>query len=168
MKSANTQPTTDERQSVPLWLSVLKLVGFITIAFFAALPAAWIGTGAWYAELRKPSWAPPGWIFGPVWTILYIMMGVAAWGVWRRVGWSTPIALWFLQLAMNCAWTPIFFGLRQPGWAFAEIVVLWVAILATTRSFSKSVPWTGFLMMPYLAWVSFAAVLNFSIWRANA
>jgi len=151
----------------PLWLRALQLIGFILLSFLAAASAAWIGTGSWYSQLHKPAWAPPGWIFGPVWTALYIMMGTAAWGVWRKTRWSKPIGVWFVQLALNAAWTPIFFGLHQPGWAFAEIVVLWAALLACTILFARAARWAGWMMVPYLLWVSFASILNFAIWRAN-
>jgi tryptophan-rich sensory protein len=121
----------------------------------------------WYAQLRKPSWAPPPGVFGPVWTVLYLMMGLAAWGVWQRAGWTRALIPWTVQLVLNAAWTPIFFGLRQPGWAFADIVVLWLAIAATIAAFARVKVWTAWMMAPYLAWVTFAALLNFSIWRIN-
>lgn len=148
-------------------LNMAALVGFVGLAFLAPLASAGIDPRSWYSGLAKPSWAPPGWIFGPVWTLLYAMMGIAAWGVWRRRGWSVPLAQWLVQLALNAAWTPIFFGLRQPGWAFAEIVVLWLAIAATLVAFASVVRWSAWLLAPYLAWVTFAAALNFAIWRLN-
>ena len=125
----------------------------------------------WYRTIEKPSWNPPDWIFGPVWTTLFILMAVAAWFVWRSAGFAAaamPLTLFAVQLVLNIAWSWIFFGLHQPGWAFAEIVLLWLAIAATTATFFRSSPLAGWLMLPYLAWVSFAAVLNFTIWRMNA
>jgi len=107
---------------------------------------------------------------GLVWITLYVMMGVAAWLVWKPDGFkpaSTPLTLFAVQLVLNIAWSWIFFGMHQPGWAFAEIVVLWLAIVATTVAFSSKSKVAGSLMLPYLAWVSFASVLNFTIWRLN-
>jgi tryptophan-rich sensory protein len=122
----------------------------------------------WYAGLAKPSWTPPGAIFGPVWTVLYVSMAVAAWLVWRRVGWArVPMTVFALQLLLNLAWSGIFFGARQPGAAFVEICVLWVAIVATIVTFGRVSRPAGALLVPYLAWVSFASALNFARWRAN-
>jgi benzodiazapine receptor len=124
----------------------------------------------WYKTIAKPSWNPPGWIFGPVWTSLYIMIAVAAWLVWKPKGFkpaATPLTLFGVQLGLNVAWSWIFFGMHQPGWAFAEIIVLWLAIVATTVAFFLRSKVAGSLMVPYLAWGSFASVLNFAIWRLN-
>ena len=126
--------------------------------------------GEWYAALQKPSWNPPGWIFGPVWSALYAMMAVAAWLVWRRGGFATqrrPLALFLGQLTLNAAWTPLFFGLHRPGIAFAEIILLWLAIAATLVVFRPVNRVAAWLLAPYLAWVGFAAVLNFTLWRLN-
>lgn len=126
--------------------------------------------GEWYASLQKPSWNPPGWIFGPVWTALYTMMAAAAWMVWRRGGWEKqrkPLLVFLVQLALNTLWTPLFFGLHQPGLAFAEIVLLWLAIVATIVVFRPVSGAAMLLLVPYLAWVSFAAALNFTLWRLN-
>jgi tryptophan-rich sensory protein len=125
----------------------------------------------WYAQLSKPAWTPPGWLFGPVWSLLYLMMGVAAWLVWRRgasAAVAAPLALFGVQLALNVAWSGLFFGLRRPGTAFAEIVVLWCSIAATLFAFWRVTPSAGWLMLPYLAWVTYASALNFTIWRMNA
>lgn len=125
----------------------------------------------WYKTIEKPSWNPPGYVFGPVWTALYIMMGVAAWLVWKREGFKkakVPLVLFTVQLLLNVVWSWIFFNLHQPGWAFVEIAVLWIAIVATTIAFFKCQKVAGWLMMPYLAWVSFASVLNFTIWQLNS
>jgi translocator protein len=128
--------------------------------------------GAWYDALAKPAWNPPSWVFGPVWTLLYVLMGLAAWLVWDRYGWRGPartaLTLFVVQLAFNGAWSAIFFGLQSPGLAFAEIVVLWSLIVATLLLFWRLRPVAGLLLVPYLLWVSFAAVLNFTIWRLNA
>jgi len=124
--------------------------------------------GSWYLALSKPSWTPPSGVFGPVWTALYVMMGVAAWLVWRRSGLATlPISLFAVQLALNVAWSAIFFGMRQPGWAFVDIVALWVAVAATMIAFYRVTPTAGLLLAPYLAWITFASALNLAIWRMN-
>jgi tryptophan-rich sensory protein len=124
----------------------------------------------WYAELKRPVWTPPNWLFGPVWTALYLMMGVAGWLVWRQAGVSGAawaLALFGLQLALNVLWAILFFGMRSPGVAFGEIVVLWVAIAGTLAAFWRVSPTAGVLLVPYLLWVSFATALNLSIWRLN-
>lgn len=128
--------------------------------------------GSWYAELVKPAFNPPGWIFGPVWTVLYTLMGVAAWLVWRRGDLSSPpirsaLVLFALQLLLNAAWSVLFFGLRSPGLALVDICALWFAIVATTWAFRPLSAWAAGLMLPYLGWVSFALVLNAAIWRLN-
>lgn len=125
----------------------------------------------WFRTIAKPSWNPPDWIFGPVWTTLYVMMAISAWLVWRPAGFkaaATPLTLFILQLALNVVWSWIFFSLHRPGWAFAEIILLWTAILATLIAFWQQSRWAGWLLVPYLAWVSFASLLNFTIWRLNA
>jgi tryptophan-rich sensory protein len=147
--------------------SSAMLAVFVILTFLAPLLSAGMDMSAWYAELRKPSWAPPQGVFGPVWTVLYLMMGVAAWGVWQRAGWSRALIPWAIQLVLNAIWTPIFFGLRQPGWAFLDMVGLWLAIGATMNAFARVKPWTAWMLAPYLAWVTFAAFLNFTIWRMN-
>jgi len=151
------------------------VLGLLLVLCFAAAGLGSIFTRSavrtWYATIQKPSWRPPNWVFGPVWTALYATMAVAAWLVWRRSGLSgarLPLTLFAVQLVLNAAWSPIFFGLKSPGGAFAEIVVLWIAVVATTVAFFRAAPLAGWLFVPYLGWVSFAAVLNFAIWRLNA
>lgn len=124
----------------------------------------------WYTTITKPSWNPPSWVFGPVWTTLYLLMGLAAAMVWERKDMpGAHAALWAygIQLVLNALWTIIFFGLKKPGFAFAEIVVLLAAIIVTTILFWKVSPVSGALMLPYLAWTCFASFLNFSLWRLN-
>lgn len=147
--------------------SGLALVGFIVITFCAPLLSVGSMPGAWYAALHKPSWNPPAWLFGPAWTLLYTLMALAAWLVWKRVGFSRPLGLYFVQLALNAAWTPIFFGAHQLGWALFEIVLLWIAILATLLSFRRVNRAAGWLFVPYLAWVTFAMTLNYTLWKLN-
>lgn len=150
---------------------MLGLAVCVAVAFSAASLGAVFTPGAWYQALHKPSWNPPSWIFGPVWTALYASMGIAAWLVWRRGGWRRQrraLSLFVVQLALNAAWTPIFFGWHAMGIAFVEIVVLWIAIAATLVAFWREHTLAGVLLLPYLAWVSFAAVLNFTVWRLNS
>lgn len=123
----------------------------------------------WYVNLAKPSWNPPNWVFAPVWTTLYIMMGIAAWLVWRtkdRIG--PAMVLFFAQLGFNLLWSLVFFGLRSPGWALVEVVFLVSSVALTMLAFFGRQATAGWLFVPYLAWVSFAAVLNFAIWWLNS
>ena len=156
-------------QGTALWLG---LAGWIALAFLAALPGgAAVATASEYQTLAQPSWAPPSWLFGPVWTVLYVLMGVAAWMVWKEGGFSSAqiaLGLFIAQLVLNAIWTPLFFGAGLRGWAFLDIVLLALAIGATILAFWKVRPLAGALLVPYLAWVLFASVLNFAIWRLNA
>jgi translocator protein len=148
----------------------LGLVGWLLLTFGASATAAFVSTDGWYAELAKPTWNPPGWIFGPVWTTLYLMMAVAAWRVWLRGGWAQQkmaLGLFLLQWALNALWTPLFFGLHQPGWALLEILLLLAVLLATIRAFWSADRIASALLFPYAAWVAFASVLNGAIWWLN-
>jgi tryptophan-rich sensory protein len=150
-----------------LVLALFLLLVFATGALGSIFTAKAIP--AWYADLHRPSWSPPNWLFGPVWTVLYILMAVAVWLVWRKGGSGArpAILLWAVQLVLNGVWTPIFFGLHEIGWALADIVALWAAIGATAAAFRRvSRPAAG-LMLPYLAWVTFATVINYALWRMN-
>jgi translocator protein len=136
--------------------------------------AMWVGShqppGEWYAGLAKPGFTPPGWVIGLVWLILYTTMAVAAWRVWRPGGFAgarAALTLFLIQLVLNAAWTYVFFGLHSPGLALVEIMLLWAAILLTLLAFRKKDRAAAGLMLPYWLWVSFAAWLNFSIWRLN-
>jgi len=165
--------TADIRTSrpAPSWPGLLV---FIAITF----TAAWLGSrmttaslSDWYVALAKPPWTPPDRIFGPVWTILYLMMALAAWLVWQRGGWlanAGPLALWGLQLALNVLWTALFFGMRSPAAGLLVILLLWSVIFATLFNFWSRAPAAGVLMLPYLCWTTFATALNFAIWRLNA
>lgn len=158
-------------QPVPPQLRWLGLIAWLALSFSAAAMGGLFMPGEWYASLNKPAWNPTGWIFGPVWSALYTMMAVAAWLVWKRGGFAVqrrPLTFFLVQLALNAAWTPLFFGLHWTGVAFAEIVLLWLAIAATIAAFRPVSPTAAWLLAPYLAWVSFAAVLNFTLWRLNS
>ncbi len=153
--------------------STLALVGWLVFCFAASSTAVFVSTAGWYDALRKPAWNPPAWIFGPVWTLLYGMMAVSAWLVWRQGqgGWKAqgrPLRLFLVQWLFNLLWTPLFFGMHWPGIAFADIAVLWFVIIATLAAFWKVNHAAALLLLPYLGWVSFASVLNFTIWRLNS
>ncbi len=129
------------------------------------------GVVIWYPTLVKPSFTPPDWLFAPVWTVLYLAMGVAAFGVWR-LGIGVPGVNWALgvflvQLLLNGLWSWLFFGLHSPGAALIDIALLWLFVGWTTYLFARLIPWTAILLLPYFAWVTFAAALNFEIWRLN-
>ena len=148
----------------------LGLWGFIGACFVAALSGALFRPGRWYEGLKKPSWRPPNWLFAPAWTLLYAMIAIAGWLVWREHGFAgapVALALWALQLALNAAWSGLFFGLRRMDLALAELVALWLAIAATIAAFAPLQATAAWLMAPYLAWVTFAGVLNFAMWRLN-
>ena len=154
------------RQTASLFVALVACYGAAAVG--GILTSSSVST--WYQTLHKPAFNPPGWVFGPVWTVLYGMMAVAVWLVWRGAGGNearVPVALFAVQLVLNVAWSALFFGLRQPGWAFLEICLLWVAIGASLVSFVRISPLAGWLMAPYLLWVSFAAILNLSVWLLN-
>ena len=150
------------------------LAGFVAICLLVGGLGGWITTQSvaeWYPMLNKPSWNPPSWIFAPVWTTLYLMMAFAAWLVWKKgqrfSGVYAALILFFLQLALNCLWSFLFFGARNPALALMDIVLLLAALALTTWAFFRHSKLAGALMLPYLAWVSFAAFLNFTIWQLN-
>lgn len=153
--------------------SMLVLLSFVAICFGVAALGGWATAGSvaeWYPTLRKPTWNPPSWVFGPVWTALYLAMAIAAWLVWRRVGWrgaSGALALFGVQLALNAAWSPLFFGLRNPLAGLIDIAALWLAVVATIVAFFRIAPVAGALLVPYGLWVSFATALNAAIWKLN-
>ena len=151
----------------------LMFLFFLLTCFSAAvLGSIWTSSsvGIWYAELRKPSFNPPNWIFAPVWSALYFLMALSAWLVWRKAEWGgarLALTLFFGQLALNVAWSGLFFALRQPGMALIEIVFLLGTIVATAVAFRPVSGLAFWLMVPYALWVAFAALLNFKIWRLN-
>jgi benzodiazapine receptor len=151
----------------------IGLAVWIMICFSAAAIGGFATTssvGGWYAEINKPSWNPPDWIFGPVWSALYLMMAIAAWLVWKSSTLeSTRVALgWFVfHLLLNVFWSVLFFGLQQPGWAFVEIIALWISIMVAIVLFYRHSKIAAGLLVPYLCWVTFASVLNYTIWSIN-
>ncbi|MBM3495793.1 MAG: tryptophan-rich sensory protein [Armatimonadetes bacterium] len=150
--------------------SALGLVGFIVLVFAVAAIGARYMPGEWYAALRKPAWTPPSWLFGPVWTALYLAMAVAAWLVWREGGvrvQALPLGLFAVQLALNGAWSWLFFGLQRPGAALVDTVALFALIVATAMAFRPVSPVAAALLLPYLGWVGFATALNGALWWLN-
>lgn len=149
------------------------LVGWILVCAGGGALIGLVSNGAadpWYLALRKPSWNPPSWLFAPVWTTLYVLMAVAAWRVWRHGGWmrQRPVLTIFLvQLAANFAWSPLFFSARWPALAMADLVLLWLLLVLTLWAFVRVDRRAGWLLAPYLAWVSFAAALNGAIVALN-
>lgn len=156
----------------PMSKQVLGFFGWLGICFLAAALGALasVQAGAFYQSLVRPHWAPPGWLFGPVWTVLYILMAISAWLVWREHGFrkaGLALSLFLVQLAVNALWTWLFFVWRLGSLAFAEILILWLLILATAWMFGRRSRVAGALLLPYLAWVSFASVLTWAVWRSN-
>ena len=150
----------------------LGLAGWLALAFATAAigAVASVSAKAFYAELVRPAWAPPGWLFGPVWTALYALLGVSAWLVWRERGFAgarAALALFIVQLAVNALWSWLFFAWRHGAWAFAGALALWVLVAATLVVFWRMHRPAGRLLLPYLAWVSYAAALTWSVWRRN-
>jgi len=148
------------------------LLGWAIVTFLAAAlgARASISAAEFYAGLALPAWAPPASVFGPVWTLLYALMALAAWLVWRQGGWraATPaLVLYLLQLALNVLWSWLFFGWKQGALAFADILLLLVLIVATAVAFHRVRPAAAWLLLPYLAWVAFASALNYAVWQAN-
>lgn len=144
-----------------------SLIVFILITAAAAATGSISQPDAWFNALAKPSFMPPTWLFAPVWSVLYFLMAVAAWRVYRIDGVRAAIALWFVQLIVNAAWTPLFFGLHRVDFALIDIVVLVVLIVATTIAFFRRDRLAGALLIPYLAWVCFATALTHAIWKLN-
>ena len=156
------------------------MTGWVRLAVSLVVPLAvgWVGGAVtsgslrdWYPTLRKPPWNPPNWVFAPVWTLLFLAMGVALYRVWG-LGLDTPgvplaMTLFGVQLVLNTLWSVFFFGMRSPGMALVEIVFLWLAVVATTVTMGRLDPLAYLLLGPYVAWVTFAAVLNAEVWRLN-
>jgi tryptophan-rich sensory protein len=150
----------------------LGLVGWLLLSFAAAAIGAVASVQAadFYQQLAQPSWAPPSPVFGPVWSVLYALMGIAAWLAWREGGWHRQrgvLTLFVIQLALNALWSWLFFGWHRGALALADIVLLWLLIVATVIGFWRLRPLAGALLLPYLCWVSFASALNFAVWHLN-
>jgi benzodiazapine receptor len=148
------------------------LVGWLALTFAAAATGgvASADAGVFYRQLALPPWAPPAWLFAPVWSVLYLLMGIAAWLVWQARGLrgaSVALTFYVAQLAANALWTWLFFAWKRGGLAFGEILILWALILGTAIAFWRVRPLAGLLLLPYLAWVAFAGALTYAIWQLN-
>ncbi|MBT8130057.1 MAG: tryptophan-rich sensory protein [Gammaproteobacteria bacterium] len=151
---------------------ILGLIGWFLVSFAASAvgAVASIQARSFYGQLAQPAWAPPPWLFGPVWTILYALMAIAAWMVWRSGGFRanrTALSLFLAQLALNALWSWLFFAWHRGALAFVDILLLWLLIVATLVAFWRVRPLAGALLIPYLFWVSFASALNYSVWQLN-
>lgn len=158
--------------TLPKRTQIAGLVMWLAVSFVAAAigGAASMQAGPFYAQLVRPEWAPPGDLFGPVWTVLYTLMGIAAWLIWRVGGFRasrTALNLFLVQLAFNAIWSWLFFGWHLGALAFADIVLLCVLVVSTLVAFWRIRPWAGALLVPYLLWVGFASALNYSVWQLN-
>ncbi|MBY0491393.1 MAG: tryptophan-rich sensory protein [Gemmatimonadaceae bacterium] len=163
--AASAQPPVS---SGAAWLALL--VSIVVTGTAAAIAARSSVTSAvFYAQLDKPAWAPPPWLFGPVWSVLYLLMAVAAWRTWRAAGGAArgALGLYAGQLVLNALWTWLFFERHVGLWATAEVVALWAAILATVLAFRRHDRPAALMLAPYLAWVSFASALTVSVWQRN-
>lgn len=152
--------------------NLVALAGFVGLCYLIAAVGAWstaTSVHTWYATLSKPSFTPPNWVFGPAWTLLYALIALAGWRVWRRDGFADRPAwrAYALQLLLNLAWSALFFALRRPAWALADILLLLSAIAVNAALFWRRDAWAGVLLLPYLAWVGFATTLNAAIVTLN-
>ena len=155
---------------VPAGRDLLGLITFVLLCFGVSVLGGRVTVPAlrpWYEALAKPAWTPPGWVFGPIWTLLYPLIAIAGWTIWREGRSRVAVLLFLLQLALNAAWPWFFFGLHRLDWALIDIVALVVAIVATIVVFYPLRRRAALLLVPYLAWVVFAAALNFAIWQLN-
>jgi benzodiazapine receptor len=146
---------------IPLALFIFAVAGG------GALIGAGTAPGAWYAALEKPWFNPPNWVFGPVWTVLYVMIAVAGWRIWRLRRTGGAMTAWWVQLGLNFLWSPVFFALQSPGWAIPIILAMIVSIVTFIRLAWDQDRIAAWLFVPYLAWVSYATLLNVSIWWLN-
>lgn len=154
------------KKSKKIW----GLIGWIVLCSLAGIFGAQFEPGSWYEALQKPAWTPPNWVFPVVWPILYILMGISAWLIWKlkTTKLTDSVFTWFyMQLALNALWSWLFFGMHYIGTALAEILLLWTAIIFTILLFWNKRRLAGALLVPYLAWVSYASALTFAIWKLN-
>ena len=145
-----------------------SLIVFLLLVAAAALVGTQFKPGDWYAGLIKPAWTPPNWVFGPVWTTLYVMIALAGWLVWRSGERGLAVAAWGVALVLNASWSWLFFGRQAIGLALLDIVALWCAIVAFTQAARTKTPVASLMFVPYLLWVSYATALNLAIWLSNS
>ncbi len=143
------------------------LLPFVAACFVVALSGAVFRPGTWYEGLAKPWWRPPNWLFGPAWTVLYVCIAVSGWLAWRQAGWGLPMTVYAVQLLLNACWSAVSFGMRRLDLAFGELILLWLSIALTALLFAPVSTAAAALLLPYLAWVTFAGVLNFTLWQMN-
>lgn len=151
-------------------MALLALLGWVLLCYAAILPGICCRPGSWYANLDKPWWHPPMWIFASVWSVLYLLMGISAWRVWRKDGFARAggaLTLFLVQLGLNALWMPVFFGMRRPDLALLVMVTLLIMIAATRKAFRKHDRLAAWLLVPYLLWVGLATALNAALWRMN-
>ena len=144
-----------------------SLLVFFLLMVVTGTSGAFFQPGEWYRGLRKPGWTPPNWLFGPVWTALYVMIAIAGWLVWRNAPAGTAIWLWGLQLVVNFCWSALFFGMRRMDLAFYDVVLLWLLIAAFIVAAAPISLTASLLFVPYLIWVTIAGTLNWTVWRMN-
>lgn len=148
--------------------AAFSLAVFLVLVVAAASSGVLFRPDEWYESLRKPRWTPPNWVFGPVWSVLYIMIGIAGWLVWRQQPASLAMALWGLQLIVNAGWSGVFFGMRRMDLAFYVLALLWLSVLGFAIAAAPISTAAALLFIPYLVWVSIAGALNWTVWRLNA
>lgn len=144
-----------------------SLLVFFVLVVVAASSGVLFQPGEWYATLRKPRWTPPNWLFGPVWSVLYIMIAIAGWMVWKAAPGSAAMWLWGLQLVLNAAWSGLFFGMRRMDLAFYCVAALWICVAGFIVAAAGISAGAALLFVPYLIWVTIAAALNRTVWRMN-
>jgi tryptophan-rich sensory protein len=149
------------------WLALVGFVGLCLLVAAADSALTQAGLRSWYLSLARPPATPPSWVFAPVWIVLYVLIGVAGWMVWRSAGAGPPLRLWGWQLAVNALWNPAFFGLKNIGFAMLVILALIVLVALTVRAFARVSRLAATLLLPYLAWTCFAAYLNAGFWVLN-
>lgn len=149
--------------------SLFALLGFVLVTFCAAFVGARasISSTDMYATMIKPGWSPPGWLFGPVWSVLYCLMAVAVWQVWKLVSMRGAVTVYLIHLIFQALWSWLFFGLGRADWAMVDIVILWLMIVWLVLAFRRADTLAGLMMVPYLLWVTFASVLNGTLWALN-
>jgi translocator protein len=171
MNRTESTATVRDRPWIERWPGLV--LSLALVALVSVVGSSWTDTGddSWYAQLEQPAWEPPDWLFGPVWTVLYILMAVAAWLVARRglhrADVQVALGLYTVQLALNLGWTGVFFGLEQPGWAVVEIVALLVVLLATIGAFARLSRLAAAMLVPYLLWIGYATALTAGIAALN-
>lgn len=167
MALTDTRPERSDPARPRPWIAAALFVALVAVVSVIGNVANMTGMNGWFESLDKPSWQPPGSVFGPVWAALYVLIIAAGWLVWREVGLSRPLVPWTVQLVLNAGWSVVFFGLQSPNWAVVEIALLWLAIVWTIATFWRIHRVAALLLVPYLGWVSFAAALTVAIATMN-